>query len=391
MRQAGRCAPRDAAAPSRTGCISPIIATSTACGCRSVSGEQSAPTPPRKRRSTGSGSMRGSTRGDSSRAIDASRRSSHWICGRTALRVHGRSGVLTSASTPQPPTGTLHVTVVDPSGAVIVGATVTVTGVEDATKAVTARCRPVQTRPRASRPSPAWRRAATPSQASFPDSRRGCRRARPQRRQPAGRPAADRRRQGSGGRRTEPAGSRRRSARAVVRTTLTREQIEALSDDPDELRQQLQDMAGPGAVIKVDSFEGGALPPKAQIRSIRISRDQFAAENHSAGGTSDRDHHAARPRAGPLQHRLPVRGGALSGRSPFTPTRARSRIAITALGCVGTLIPDKSSFNLFVERDRRVRHAEHQRRAARRNALRGAGVCGRRATTSSSTPAWTTR
>ena len=28
-------------------------------------------------------------------------------------------------------------------------------------------------------------------------------------------------------------------------TTLTREQLEALSDDPDVLRQQLQDMAGP--------------------------------------------------------------------------------------------------------------------------------------------------
>lgn len=53
-------------------------------------------------------------------------------------------------------------------------------------------------------------------------------------------------------------------------TTLTREQLDALSDDPDVLRQQLQDMAGPGAVIKVDSFEGAALPPKAQIRSIRI-------------------------------------------------------------------------------------------------------------------------
>jgi hypothetical protein len=51
------------------------------------------------------------------------------------------------------------------------------------------------------------------------------------------------------------------------------------------LRQQLQEMAGPGAMIKVDSFEGAALPPKAQIRSIRISRDQVAAENHSAGGT----------------------------------------------------------------------------------------------------------
>ena len=67
-------------------------------------------------------------------------------------------------------------------------------------------------------------------------------------------------------------------------TTLTREQIEALSDDPDVLQQQLQDMAGPGAVIRIDSFEGGALPSKAQIRSIRISRDQFAAEHHAAGG-----------------------------------------------------------------------------------------------------------
>ena len=71
-------------------------------------------------------------------------------------------------------------------------------------------------------------------------------------------------------------------------TTLTREQLEALSDDPEVLRQQLQDMAGPGAVIKVDSFEGGALPPKAQIRSIRISRDQFAAEYHAPAASTSR-------------------------------------------------------------------------------------------------------
>ena len=67
-------------------------------------------------------------------------------------------------------------------------------------------------------------------------------------------------------------------------TVLTRDEIEALSDDPATLQQQLQDMAGPGAVIRIDGFEGGALPAKAQIRSIRISRDQFAAEYHNAGG-----------------------------------------------------------------------------------------------------------
>ena len=83
-------------------------------------------------------------------------------------------------------------------------------------------------------------------------------------------------------------------------TTLTRDQIEALSDDPADLQQQLQDMAGPGAVIRIDSFEGGALPAKAQIRSIRISRDQFAAEYHAAGGVGHRHHHAAGPRPDPL-------------------------------------------------------------------------------------------
>ena len=36
-------------------------------------------------------------------------------------------------------------------------------------------------------------------------------------------------------------------------TVLTREQIDALSDDPDDLKRQLQDMAGPGAIIKIDS------------------------------------------------------------------------------------------------------------------------------------------
>src|SRR5262249_10264088 len=67
-------------------------------------------------------------------------------------------------------------------------------------------------------------------------------------------------------------------------TALTRDQIGALSDDPTTFQQQLQDMAGPGAVIRIDGFEGSALPAKAQIRSIRIAPDQFAAEVHSAGG-----------------------------------------------------------------------------------------------------------
>ena len=71
---------------------------------------------------------------------------------------------------------------------------------------------------------------------------------------------------------------------ATFGSAMTREQIEALSEDPDEMARQLQDIAGPGATIRVDSFEGAQLPPKAMIKAIHITRDQFAAENHYAGG-----------------------------------------------------------------------------------------------------------
>jgi hypothetical protein len=40
----------------------------------------------------------------------------------------------------------------------------------------------------------------------------------------------------------------------------------ALSDDPAEMAQQLIDMAGGTAIIKVDSSLGGTLPPKALIK-----------------------------------------------------------------------------------------------------------------------------
>ena len=68
----------------------------------------------------------------------------------------------------------------------------------------------------------------------------------------------------------------------AFKTVLTRQEIENLSDDPAEMAQQLQDLAGGNATIRVDSFAGAPLPPKALIKSIHIVRDAFAAENHSA-------------------------------------------------------------------------------------------------------------
>ncbi|GAC1667477.1 MAG: TonB-dependent receptor [Candidatus Acidiferrum sp.] len=59
--------------------------------------------------------------------------------------------------------------------------------------------------------------------------------------------------------------------------------LEALSDDPDELQSELQSLAGPsagpnGGQIYIDGFTGGTLPPKASIREIRINQNPFSAE-----------------------------------------------------------------------------------------------------------------
>jgi hypothetical protein len=64
---------------------------------------------------------------------------------------------------------------------------------------------------------------------------------------------------------------------------LSREQVEALPDDPEEMERVLTEMAGPGGSIRVDGFRGGRLPPKSQIRSIRFTSGMFAAENHGGG------------------------------------------------------------------------------------------------------------
>ena len=138
-------------------------------------------------------------------------------------------------------------------------------------------------------------------------------------------------------------------ARVTFGSALTREQIDALSDDPNEARRQLADMAGPGAVIRVDSFEGGDLPPKSQIKSIHVTRDGFAAENHNAGAIFIDI--ITQPGIGALRGggRFSLRDGSLSGRSPFTPTKGPERTQNYGFNFGGSIVPQKSSFSVSVE------------------------------------------
>jgi carboxypeptidase family protein len=64
---------------------------------------------------------------------------------------------------------------------------------------------------------------------------------------------------------------------------LTADQIAQLPDDPDEFENAINQLAGPGAQIRVNGFRGGKLPPKSQIREIRFRLNPYAPENHDAG------------------------------------------------------------------------------------------------------------
>lgn len=64
---------------------------------------------------------------------------------------------------------------------------------------------------------------------------------------------------------------------------LTPELIAQLPDDPEELERVINQMAGPGATIRVNGFGGGRLPPKGQIRQIRFSLNAYSAETHELG------------------------------------------------------------------------------------------------------------
>ncbi len=71
-------------------------------------------------------------------------------------------------------------------------------------------------------------------------------------------------------------------------TVLSGSALDALSDDPDDLQNELEALAGPaagpnGAQFYIDGFTGGQLPPKQSIREIRINQNPFSAQYDKPG------------------------------------------------------------------------------------------------------------
>ena len=131
--------------------------------------------------------------------------------------------------------------------------------------------------------------------------------------------------------------------------TLSQEEIDALSDDADEMADQLAQMAGPGAQIFVDGFRGGRLPPKDQIQQIRFRTNSYAAEYHDAGMV--RVEVITKPGMGAWRSRVTFgfRDSALSARNAFAEARPIEQVKRVQVSSQGPIVKGKTSVTFSAE------------------------------------------
>jgi hypothetical protein len=107
---------------------------------------------------------------------------------------------------------------------------------------------------------------------------------------------------------------------------LTGQDLDMLSDDPDDLQNDLMALAGPaagpnGGQIFVDGFSNGQLPPKDSIREVRINSNPFSAEFDRIG--FGRIEILTKPGTDKLRGTIfyQMDDGALDARNPFATTK----------------------------------------------------------------------
>lgn len=129
-------------------------------------------------------------------------------------------------------------------------------------------------------------------------------------------------------------------------------ELAALPDDPDELAMTLQVMSGTAgsAEFYLDGFRTGNLPPKQNIREIRISQNPFAAEFDRLG--TNRIEIFTRPGTEKIQGQtlFTFSDESLNSRNAFEATRAPFQSRLLSGNLSGPLLKQKSSFFLDIER-----------------------------------------
>ena len=139
------------------------------------------------------------------------------------------------------------------------------------------------------------------------------------------------------------------NASAIV---LKGKDLDALSDDPDELSNELSALAGPsagpnGGQIYIDGFTGGTLPPKSAIREIRINQNPFSAEFDRIG--YGRIEILTKPGTDVLHGRGFLQGNdsSFNTKNPFAPPPSYHSLQYN--GTISGSINKKASFFLSVE------------------------------------------
>ncbi|HZP02411.1 MAG TPA: carboxypeptidase regulatory-like domain-containing protein [Terriglobia bacterium] len=131
--------------------------------------------------------------------------------------------------------------------------------------------------------------------------------------------------------------------------------LKTLSDNPDDLEQELMALAGPaagpnGGQIYIDGFTEGRLPPKESIREVRVNQSPFAAEYDRLG--FGRIEIFTKPGSEKFhgQGFFEYGNSIFNSRNPFAPTKPPYQSRQFG-GNVGGPLSRKSSF--FVDAERR--------------------------------------
>jgi Carboxypeptidase regulatory-like domain len=131
--------------------------------------------------------------------------------------------------------------------------------------------------------------------------------------------------------------------------------LDTLPDDPDDLAEALQALAGPsagqeGGEFFIDGFSGGRLPPKESIREIRINRNPFSAEYDRIG--FGRVEIFTKPGTDKFRGQafFNFSDESLNSRNPFAPTRAAFQARRFGGNLSGPLIAKRASFFIDFQR-----------------------------------------
>ena len=132
-------------------------------------------------------------------------------------------------------------------------------------------------------------------------------------------------------------------------TVLGAAEINELPDDPDEMERILKDMAGPGAIMRVNGFRGGKMPPKDQIAQIRFHRNMFAADRHEPGMISVDIVTKPGLNSWRGSSNLGFRGDALNARNAFAPTKGDEQNERVGFSLSGPLWKKHTSLSISVD------------------------------------------